>query len=175
MNDLISEFLDKSVIDSLSVLLSSADGEEVARAAETVAGAFGSGELDVSCDDSRLVESFRRNLSLLVEKTWVEQQDVSLKEEVLYKLGQFCELVGSGAEGRWKSAYASFIKILNDVVYLMFGAQARSADFGEYALRIDPEFGIFWWYVRSLPAESGWSDEKSRAVELVAMFFLANY
>jgi hypothetical protein len=57
----------------------------------------------------------------------------------------------------------------------MFGSTAKTPDFEEYALRIDPEFGIFWWYVKSLPESNDWSNEKNKAVMLIAMFFLANY
>ena len=175
MADLITEFIDKNVIDSLFFMLDSSDNEKINNAAEIVASAFGSGKLNIKDDKTKLVESFRKNLSLLVEKTWVEQQDVSLKEEVLYKLGQFCEQIGSQNDKKWSDAYSTFIKILNDVVYLMFGAQTKSSDFDEYALRIDPEFGIFWWYVKNLPAQNNWAESKNRAVELVAMHFLANY
>lgn len=174
MEELIKDFLDEKVIDSLSALLSADGGENAFDSAAKIATAFGSGELKIGTEDEekRLVTSFRRNLSLLVEKTWVEQYDVSLKEEVLYKLEKFCEAV---LDGKWHDSYETFIKILNNVIYLMFGSQSRTPDFGEYALRIDPEFGIFCWYVRNLPETNDWSDEKSKAVESVAMFFLANY
>ncbi len=177
MADLINDFLGKNVIDSLSTLLSSKNEAEIEKSAKTIVSAFASGgEFDTKKDnEARLIESFRRNLSLLIEKTWVEQFDVSLKDEVLYKLSQFCEQVLSAKSEKWSSSYRMFLKILNDVVYLMFGSQAKSDDFDEYALRIDPEFGIFWWYVKSLPTENDWSDEKNRVVEMVALFFLANY
>ena len=68
-----------------------------------------------------------------------------------------------------------FISILSDVVYLMFGTQAKTPDFAEYALRIDPDFGIFWWYVQSLPKNNVWGNEKTRVVIMLGMFFLANY
>ena len=61
------------------------------------------------------------------------------------------------------------------MVYLMFGSQAKSKDFAEYALRIDPEFGIFWWYVSSIPKDAEWESEKNRVVILLGMYFLANY
>ena len=57
----------------------------------------------------------------------------------------------------------------------MFGAQAKKDDFLEYALRIDPGFGIFWWYISNLPPKSEWSEEKSRLAILLGMYFLANY
>lgn len=174
MNDLIKEFLDEKVIDSLSVLLSSSEKDEVYDSAVSVANAFGSGEFKVSSieDEHKLISSFQRNLSLLVEKTWVEQLDISLKEEVLYKLEQFCSNVKNN---KWLESYSTFTKILNDVIYLMFGAQSRTEEFGAYALRIDPEFGVFCWYVRNLPKMNNWSEVKNKMVQEVAMFFLANY
>ena len=57
----------------------------------------------------------------------------------------------------------------------MFGTQSKSKDFDEYALRIDPEFGIFWWYIKSLPQDADWTEEKTRTALLLAMYFLANY
>lgn len=174
MADLISEFLEKSVIESLSVLLSSKKEEEIIASASNVARAFGSGDYRLSSveDEKKLLSSFRNNLSLLVEKTWVEKRDVSIKEEVLYKLDQYCLAV---EKNEWAKSYKVFIKILTDLVYLMFGNQSKTEDFEEYALRIDPEFGIFCWYVKNLPENNDWSDSKSRAIQSVAMFFLANY
>ena len=64
---------------------------------------------------------------------------------------------------------------MNNVVYLMFGNLAKSADFEEYALRVDPEFGIFWLYIENLPAEQNWSKEKVKTAMLLGMYFLANY
>ena len=57
----------------------------------------------------------------------------------------------------------------------MFGAQAKNEDFPAYAFRIDPEFGVFWWYIQSLPHEVSWPEEKCRVVLLLGMYFLANY
>jgi len=107
-----------------------------------------------------------------VQKTWVEKDDVSLKEQVLYKLDQFCSAM---KDNQWTQNYPAFREIITDIVYLMFGSQAKSKDFNEYALRIDPEFGIFWWYFEQLPVTVDWSNEKSFYVLLVGMFFLANY
>jgi hypothetical protein len=57
----------------------------------------------------------------------------------------------------------------------MFGSQTKNDDFTEYAFRIDPEFGVFWWYIQSLPHESDWPEEKCRIAVLLGMYFLANY
>ena len=57
----------------------------------------------------------------------------------------------------------------------MFGTQAKTKDFDEYALRIDPEFGIFWWYLQALPKNAQWEGNKYRITTLLGMYFLANY
>ncbi|MBB5224848.1 hypothetical protein [Treponema ruminis] len=173
MNDLITEFIEKDAIDSLNLLLASSDNAEIAKSAAVVASQFGSG-FDISTDASvkKLITSFKKNLTLLIQKTWVDHSDVSLKEEILVKLEKY---IASIEEDKWAQVSGSFTKILDDVIYLMFGAMAKSPDFPEYALRIDPEFGIFWWYVKSLPVTNDWSNEKNKAVMLIAMFFLANY
>ena len=68
-----------------------------------------------------------------------------------------------------------FLDIIDKSVYLMFGQQTKSDDFGEYSLRIDPEFGIFWWFIQCLPKQPEWSNEKCRNAVLLGMYFLANY
>ena len=71
--------------------------------------------------------------------------------------------------------YKSFVNVMFEVVYLMFGSQAKKEDFAEYTLRIDPEFGIFWRYLQGLPKDGGASAEKSRISILLGMYFLSNY
>ena len=173
MNDLIKNFIEKNTIDSLETLLTSSDSSQIQKASVVVASQFGNG-FNISSDESvkKLINSFKKNLTLLIQKTWVDSADVSLKEEILVKLEKYCTSV---ATDNWSDVYTSFAAIVNDVIYLMFGEMTKSDDFGEYALRIDPEFGIFWWYVKSLPAKNDWPNEKNKAVMLIAMFFLANY
>lgn len=173
MNDLIKDFIEKDAIDSLKILLSSSDNDEIIRSASVVASQFGSG-FNITTDESvkKLITSFKKNLTLLIQKTWVDHTDISLKEEILVKLEKY---IASVEQNKWTEVTVSFTKIIDDVVYLMFGSMAKTADFEEYAFRIDPEFGIFWWYIKSLPAKNEWSNEKNKAVMLIAMFFLANY
>ncbi|WP_407428552.1 hypothetical protein [Treponema sp.] len=173
MNDLITDFIEKDTINSLETLLAASDNSEILKNSAVVASQFGSG-FDISTDESvqKLITSFKKNLTLLIQKTWVDSADISLKEEILVKLEKYCASI---EENKWSEVFASFTKILDEVIYLMFGSMSETDDFAEYALRIDPEFGIFWWYVKSLPAANDWSNEKNKAVMLIAMFFLANY
>ena len=176
--DLIEQFLDKNSIKAMEVLIGSSDGKDSLSAANVIARQLGAEEpyseiADTSSDaEKKLISSFHNNLVLLIQKTWVEKSDEELKAQVIYHLEEFCKLLNAQS---YTASYAPFFSIVDDVVYLMFGNQAKSKDFSEYALRIDPEFGIFWWYVQSLPRDARWSEAKSRVVVLLGMYFLANY
>lgn len=177
-NNLIEEFVDKKTIQSLSALVDTSDENSAVKNAVQLADVFGLGSgfkkiiENKSDEESKLISSFNNNLVLLIQKTWVEKSDEELKAQVLYLLEEFRKQIG---KGKYKASYASFISIVNDVVYLMFGNQSKSKDFDEYALRIDPEFGMFWWYFKSLPQDADWADGKTRTALLLAMYFLANY
>ena len=169
----INSYVDKKTLGAISDFL---EGKNFVAAADVIAEAFGAGKGLFSKEagdfESKLIPSFQKNLSLLVQKTWIEKSDAELKETVLYKLKEYGEAV---SKGEWKKSYASLLQIVGDVVYLMFGNQAKSEDFSEYSLRIDPEFGIFWLYMKSLPQEQDWEADKTRVAMLLGMFFLANY
>ncbi|GMO56237.1 MAG: hypothetical protein Ta2A_01270 [Treponemataceae bacterium] len=122
--------------------------------------------------EQKLVTSFRKNLQLLIQKTWVEEYDEALKAQVLLRLEQ---LVKALSAKNYPDAYEIFLHILQDTAYLMFGEEAKRKDFEEYALRIDPEFGIFWMYAKRVARKASWPLEKSRIVLLLGMEFLAHY
>ncbi|MBE6350387.1 MAG: hypothetical protein E7062_06540 [Spirochaetaceae bacterium] len=180
--DLILQFVDKSVLDAFSILSSEDDSVPSNEIVIAISEVFCAGNSDnnftsiIASGDSnaeeKLNKSFHNNLKLLVEKTWVEPSDITVKEQVLYQIDKLCEKLELK---KYVDSYSAFINVINDVVYLMFGPQSKKDDFPEYALRIDPEFGIFWWYVQSLPKDPCWSNEKSRFVILLGMYFLANY
>ncbi|MBS7260207.1 MAG: hypothetical protein KIG91_00905 [Treponema sp.] len=172
INELLSEFLDKDTVGELSNFLNKAEKYE--KAADKIAVAFGSksGFSKITPENAlKLSHSFKNNLTLLIQKTWVEKSDIALKDKLLYELEQF-SLEDSK---KWTERYPLFLSLIDDAVFLMFGKQAKSEDFLEYSLRIDPEFGIFWWYIGSLPKECDWSEEKCRLAVLLGMYFLANY
>ncbi|MCQ2587522.1 MAG: hypothetical protein MJ174_05340 [Treponema sp.] len=169
-SEILTEFLDETTISALSDFLDKTDGYE--NAADLIATAFGSGsKLSQMSDEdtSKLVASFKHNLTLLIQKTWVEKSDIALKDQLLYQLDIFL------GNDEWNENYALFLQIINQAVYLMFGQKPDSTDFAEYSLRIDPEFGIFWWYVSNLPPKTEWSETKCRIAMMLGMYFLANY
>ena len=168
--DILTEFLDSKTIDSLAHFLNKEKGYE--SSADTIAAAFGSGKgfskMKTDAAD-KLVASFKNNLTLLVQKTWVEKSDIALKDQLLYQLDIFL------GNNEWKDNYTLFLQIINQAVFLMFGQKPDSPDFAEYTLRIDPEFGIFWWYISNLPPKADWNDDKCRIAMMLGMYFLANY
>ena len=174
--DLISEFVEPKVIEAVPEFINATDVAEINRLATVISGLFNAqdvfAEVLEGTDDSKLIASFKKNLTLLIQKTWVEKTDEAVKEQVLYNLEQFCAYA---EDGKYADEYARFSQILSDVVYLMFGPQSKEPEFESYALRIDPEFGIFWWYIQSLPETSSFSSEKCRVLILLGMYFLANY
>ena len=181
--DLLEQFIDKQTISALDTLLQADDIEIITDKAVALSNIFGTSESIFKTianstaniqenAENKLISSFHNNLLLLIQKTWIEKFDEELKAQVLYQLEEFTTAI---KQKSYSKAYTLFFTILDNMVYLMFGAQAKSKDFDEYALRIDPEFGIFWWYISSLPRDTEWSEAKIRLSLLLGMYFLANY
>ena len=168
--DILSDFLDTNTIEALPAFLDKSS--DYNSSADLIAIAFGANGDFSSIDESgasKLVSSFKNNLTLLIQKTWVEKSDIALKDQLLYQLDEF------RTKNTWKDDYVPFLNIINQAVFLMFGQDPSSEDFAEYTLRIDPEFGIFWWYISNLPDSINWAEEKCKIAMLLGMYFLANY
>lgn len=177
--DLIEEFLEKASIDALKKLVETEDVGEASSNSVILASSFSGSAAEfkqiadeTTDDEKKLISSFNNNLVLLIQKTWVEKSDEDLKARVLYDLQEVTNLLG---QKNYVLTYPLFLEIVETVVYLMFGNQSKAKDFDEYALRIDPEFGIFWWYIKSLPKDQNWTSGKIRIAILLGMYFLANY
>jgi hypothetical protein len=181
------ELVGPQAMKALEVLSGTGGLRDIECAAGVFAEAFGdknkfSGLLGADSPERRknekkLLAGFQNNLNLLIEKTWVEKIDEELKQQVLYRLKLFCSRV---SEYRYADSYNDFMEIIRDTVYLLFGPQAQKDDFPEYAIRIDPEFGLFWQYVQALSAKNLCLKEKKayeecRLMLLLGMTFLANY
>ena len=167
----ISEFLDNETINALTSFLE--NESEFNKSANLIANAFGYSKDFSSMNEeaiSKLLVRFKNNLTLLIQKTWVEKSDIALKDQLLYQLDQLLK-----NNQTWLENYGLFRQIINQVVFLMFGQPTDSPDFAEYTLRIDPEFGIFWWYISNLPPKANWTEEKCRVATLIGMYFLSNY
>ena len=96
-----------------------------------------------SGEAEKFLLSFRNNLELLIQKTWVEKADEDRKEKLLNRIPGFISLI-TGDD--YAGALAEFGAILEELAWLLFGPQSRKDDFFEYVFRIDLQMGLFWWY-----------------------------
>lgn len=179
-NQIISQFVETPVKEAMERLFSSDGSAAPIDAAMVMADLFGgtSGFLSVleakekTEAETKLISSFHNNLNLLVVKTWVEKDDETQKEQLLFRLDAVCKALAENND--YVSSYKEIVALLHDAVTLLFGSQTKQKDFMEYAFRIDPGFGIFWWYIESLPDEVP-AMETARIYLLLGMLFLSNY
>jgi len=89
------------------------------------------------------LERFQNNFDLLIQKTWVEKAEEARKERLLDNVPPFIAFI---EKEDYSQALEEFGPILEELAYLFFGAQSQKDDFAEYALRVDEQMGLFWWY-----------------------------
>jgi len=144
-------------------------GEEYSRFQDAQASSRTVGEL---------LDRFQNNLDLLIQKTWVEKADEARKEKLLDQVPPFITLI---EKRDFPRALEEFGAILEELAYLFFGAQSQKEDFTEYALRIDTQMGLFWWYGGQLSVARGAPWVKSadqnvlRAMLLLGICYLTNF
>lgn len=180
--DLLAQCLEPTVLGAMANVLEMQNKTNIFQGAKVIADVFGATPIfdaltkDSSAQrdtcESHLVSSFHSNLTLLVQKTWVEKSDEALKEQALYQLDKICASLNKKA---YADVYKEYLTLLNDVVHLMFGPLSKKDDFAEYSLRIDPEFGIFWWFLQNVSTQMPEDIEIGRLYILLGMFFLANF
>ncbi|HTX72604.1 MAG TPA: hypothetical protein VMC79_07235, partial [Rectinemataceae bacterium] len=49
--------------------------------------------------------------------------------------------------------FRRFVALAHAIANLLFGAQSRASDFLVYCFRIDPKFGLFFWFVGELEGQ----------------------
>jgi len=182
----LPEQIHKAAVEYLPAFLAAEDAETLAVQALLIARAFhGGGSFEQVFTGTEpitrhyqinLIRSFEKNVRLLVDKMWVEKADEDVKEDVLYRLSCFCE---SMQQAESPVDYAGLLpeclSVLHDVVLLLFGRQIDSGNFLEYAIRIDPDFGLFWYYLECLTTQPTFSAEKARLAIFLGIYFLANF
>ena len=123
-----------------------------------------------------LLNHFRNNLDLLIQKTCVEKSDEIRKEDLQDKVPPFVELI---EKGQYPEALREFGGILEELAYLFFGAQSQKDDFAQYVIRIDPRLGLFWWYGGQINCERGWAKNIDQntlyALLLLGICYLTNF
>jgi hypothetical protein len=120
---------------------------------------------------------FQNNLDLLIQKTWVEKADEVRKEQLQDNIPIFMGLI---EQGKVRRALETFGLILEELAYLLFGAQSTKDDFTEYTFRIDSQMGLFWWYGARLGSLKNLSEEAADAetlwaVLLIGICYLTNF
>jgi hypothetical protein len=109
------------------------------------------------------LEHFQNNLDLLIQKTWVEKAEEKRKEALQDKIPPLITLI---EDGNYPEALKEFGAILEELAYLFFGEQSQKDDFAEYALRVDPQLGLFWWYAGQI------SGDRMRNIDANVLFAL---
>ena len=123
----------------------------------------------------RLLRVFRENVELLVHKTWVEKSEERPKERLLEDLLAFEREFRDGAVA---PAFKRFVALANSIASLLFGHQSKAEDFLAYCFRIDPKFGLFFWYIYELEnqARGGSYAEELLTVEtLLGVYVLSSF
>ncbi|MDR3249436.1 MAG: hypothetical protein LBT39_11695 [Treponema sp.] len=131
----------------------------------------------------RFLDHFQNNLDLLIQKTWVEKADEDRKAKLEARVPPFIREI---EQGDLQRALHNFGIILEELAYLFFGSQSTREDFIEYALRIDIQMGLFWWYGGQLgrlelPGQARAQDRRASedeslwAVLLIGICYLTNF
>ncbi|MDR2186065.1 MAG: hypothetical protein LBO80_10460 [Treponema sp.] len=126
-------------------------------------------------DMDQFLGHFQNNLDLLIQKTWVEKADEIRKEKLLDRIPGFIARI---EREEYSQALEDFGSILEELAYLLFGAQSHKEDFTEYTFRIDTQMGLFWWYggqIGGLRETGGWDKDTLRAVLLIGICYLTNF
>ena len=124
------------------------------------------------------LDRFQNNLDLLIQKTWVEKADEARKEDLQDQVPPFISLIQGGD---YPAAMEEFGAILEELAYLFFGVQSQKDDFAEYALRIDGQIGLFWWYGGQINGAKGapWVKSVDKnvlyALLLLGICYLTNF
>jgi hypothetical protein len=116
---------------------------------------------------------FQKNLDLLISKTWVEKADEIRKEQLQRRLPILIDFI----ERRdYRAALEEFGIVLDELAYLFFGAQSLKEDFTEYALRIDTQIGLFWWYGIQIRTQNLRVDDNIlRSLLLIGICYLTSF
>jgi len=129
-------------------------------------------------ESREFLDHFQNNLDLLIQKTWVEKAEEARKEDLLDKVPPF---IANIENEKYSEALEEFGAILEELAYIFFGTQSQKDDFSEYALRIDAQMGLFWWYGGQINAARGapWVKNAERSVSqallLLGICYLTNF
>ena len=135
--------------------------------------------LALDCQSAEMrtfLDHFQNNLDLLIKKTWVDKSEENRKNTLQDDVVKFMKKMETWDVTNAVKAIEEFSAILDEIAYLLFGAQSNKEDFTEYTFRIDAQMGLFWWYGSRLSLFKEIKDEKiSWAVLLLGLCYLTNF
>jgi hypothetical protein len=130
-------------------------------------------ESTAEADFHKFLEHFQNNLDLLISKTWVEKDDQARKDQLQDQVPAFISII---EHADYDIAIKEFSHILEELAWLMFGNQSKLDDFTEYALRIDTQMGLFWWYSGHISQLANQSDTESlRSILFLGICYLTDF
>lgn len=180
-----SEAISKALDVYIPNLLSESDKDQLQKQAVGIAEAFGvqSNFVDILKDDSRgneyvAIESFARNVKLLIDKTWVEQGNEFFKFQTVKKIEKLSTQLTSAIKNKenvYLECFDEFCILLKEIIYLLFGKEVEEECCIEYVLHIEPNFGFFCYYVTQIQNLKNKIEENTRLFMLLAIVFLAEF
>lgn len=121
---------------------------------------------------NQFLARFRKNVELLIEKTWVGKGDEDRKDELEKLLQDYVNHVKKTVNSR---ELKEFSEIIKEIAYLLFGEQSKKDDFFIYAERIDTPMGLFFRYGAKLPLLKVKDASLLRAALLLGMVYLTDF
>jgi len=183
-----SDVVTRAIDVFIPTFLKSSERQEVLNSAKGIAEAF---EIS-SCFDSILsdenrglerdvIQSFNKNVHLLIDKTWVEHTEELFKMETARSLDKMTDLLVSFLIEKTEKKeiycpnFEAFCTISSDIVYLLFGKEAKLDSLVEYVMRMEPRFGLFCYYLSQIKQMKKLDEHKGRLAILLAIVFLAEF
>jgi len=180
-----SEDVSQALDTFIPTLLTSQDDDFLLDAAKGIARAFEiSSCFDAILSDERrelekeVIQSFNKNVHLLIDKTWVEEREEFFKMESAHFLDKMTTHLVTLLDTKkevYRANFQDFCLILSDIVYLLFGKEAKLDSLIEYVMRMEPHFGLFCYYLAKIKEMTKVKEHKARLAILIAIVFLAEF
>jgi len=190
MKEIIKTIFESDIVnEALNVyipnFLLKKDEQQLQKLAINIAESFGnkSSFEDILKDNTRnneyvAIESFERNVKLLIDKTWVNQGNEFFKFQTVKKLEKLSEQLRSAfknKEDAYLECFDEFFILLKEIIYLLFGKEVEDDYSLEYILHIEPHFGFFCYYVVQMTKLKDKTEEHARLAILIAVVFLSEF
>lgn len=189
MKEMIKTIFESNVVDEaldiyIPDFLSTKDEQVSLKAATSIAGAFGISDCFINTlKDSKheyaTIESFTRNVKLLIDKTWVEQGDEFFKFQTTKKLERFSTqlcLALKNNKNTYLECFDEFSILVKEIVQLLFlGKEIGTENCLEYILRMEPNFGFFCYYVMQMSKLKNKTEGHAKLAILIAIVFLSEF